>query len=125
VFYTEGKSCFWIDESWGITVDYDNTSNTVHGSKSISIDYDTGWSGLYFYQDAGVDPSAYGYLQISFYGPSEIDNLYIETFDINRSQLGQTRLGDVITVEPNTWQTAYIPLSTLAPNNALINALNF
>jgi hypothetical protein len=113
IIYDDALENGWTDYgSWGVTVNYGNTTPRHGGTASISIRFDAAWAGLYLHANA-VSTSGYDVLRFWIHGGS-----------VGKQHLRVVANGDgdnavVMTAAASTWTQIDIPLSALGDPTTL------
>jgi len=103
----------WSDWSWGSVVNFNMTTPTYAGTKSLSFTPTSPWAGLRLHSDLGVDASPYLSLKFAVYGSTANQKLAAVLYDTTQTMIGTQLLlanygGDPVSGQ---WKVYDIPLA--------------
>lgn len=116
VVYEDALGTGWANWSWGVTVNFANTSPVHLGSKSIAATYTQAWGGVYVHHGTGVSPTGLGRLEFYVHGGSAGGQDLVVQLGDTGGWRTMVAVGGYISggsVAAGSWRRVSIPFSAL------------
>ncbi len=120
IIYGESLSSGWTNWSWKTTVNFNATTPTFAGTKSMGVTYTGAWGGLSL-KHAGLNTAPYSYLEFYIY-PSTLNlsNIRVSLYNSAGAVMTQVNPAAYATNATGGWRKVLIPLSALGGVNTTI-----
>ena len=109
VLYDDALGDGWLNYSWATVIDFDNTSPTASGSKSISVDPTGSYGALYLFNETTVDVSGSDEIKLQLRGSFDGQKVLLFAVDSNGAF---NNAGDV-TLSDSEWTEVFLHIDEL------------